>query len=90
MNIKINDFTNTFFNSLEENNVKYCVIGNYHCLPDYTEHDIDIWVENITRFKNIFKYVLGKTKYEVLQYNKTANGFNCILQKIKNTYILMF
>ena len=39
-------FIVNFFEILESNNIRYCILRNYETLPDSVGHDIDILIEN--------------------------------------------
>ena len=64
------------FESFKNNNISYCILGNYDMLPKYTENDVDIWVEDISKAEKILKEISKTLPVKKYLYNKTANGSN--------------
>ncbi len=64
------------FARLDQDSLRYGVCGNYQNLPDKTDHDIDIWTENIPRFEKTMKAAAKKTGFHLYLSNKTCNGSN--------------
>jgi thymidylate kinase len=64
------------FEEAEKVDIDYCVCGNYHGLPDYTSHDIDIWAKDSNAFEKILLNVSQKNGFTLYLCNRTANGFN--------------
>jgi thymidylate kinase len=64
------------FEGAEKSGMDYCICGNYHELPDYTSHDIDIWARDADAFEKMLLNVSEKYGFTLYLCNKTANGFN--------------
>lgn len=65
-----------FFQSLEKNSIHYCVVGNYFNLPEYTNNDVDIWVDDIKSSEELLLKFAKKLGLRLYMQNKTANGSN--------------
>ncbi len=65
-----------YFNVLEDNNIKYCVIGNYEQLPQYTTNDVDFWVEDKEKAEKLLLSLAKELNIKLYMQNKTANGTN--------------
>lgn len=67
--------------SLNENKVNYCIIGDYHNLPEAVGHDIDLWTDDIKAFRHCLFEAIHKSGHKLLIDNKTANGCNVAIYK---------
>jgi len=65
-----------YFYFLEENNINYCVIGNYKQLPQYTTNDVDFWVEDKEKAEKLLLELAKNLNIKLYMQNKTANGTN--------------
>lgn len=72
----LNALLDLFFQSLEETNICYCVIGNYFYLPEYTSNDVDLWVDDIKKSEELLLNYAKKLGLRLYMQNKTANGSN--------------
>jgi thymidylate kinase len=70
------------FQAAEKLGIDYCVCGNYHGLPDYTSHDIDIWAKDTVAFEKTLLNVAARNGFTLYLCNKTANGFNNFFYKM--------
>ncbi len=77
-------FLNPLFDELRRRDIAYCVCGNYHDLPEYTSHDVDIWTEEIKEVEKILVSIAGAAGFLPYLYNRTASGSNNILYKINS------
>lgn len=75
-------FLNPIFEELDKQKVAYCVCGNYHDLPEFTSHDVDVWTENIGEVEKIILSVANNTGFVLYLYNRTANGSNNRFYKV--------
>lgn len=65
-----------FIKSLKDNNIAYCVCGNYEHLPHYTDNDIDIWIDNHTLSHSLLLEKAFKFGFKLYLVNRTASGSN--------------
>jgi hypothetical protein len=72
----LRDLLLKFFDRLKTCNIAYCVIGNYDGLPDYTENDVDIWVDDFVAAEKILHRTAKELFLKLYLHNKTANGSN--------------
>lgn len=61
---------------LVNEHIEYCVVGNYHSLPSYTENDIDIWVGDTSKAQLLLDKCARKHMLSLYLRNDTANGSN--------------
>lgn len=61
---------------LREQKVNYAIIGDYQNLPELIEHDVDIWTDNVKKFRIILFSTISDFGFRVLIDNQTANGCN--------------
>ncbi len=80
----IEDLLNPLFQELNKNKIQYCVCGNYQNLPEYTNHDIDIWTEDVEVFEELLFKISKENSYFLYLFNKTANGSNNFFYKETN------
>lgn len=77
---------NPLFEKLNAQNVFYCVCSNYISLPEYTDHDVDIWTKNPKEFEGILFTIAKQHGFSLYLHNVTANGSNNFFyKKIGNT-----
>lgn len=79
MNVNLNVLScllKQFFGALSEHEIDYCVIGNYHGLPDYTSNDVDVWVNDVPQAESILLALAKDCGLVLYMRNKTANGSN--------------
>ena len=67
---------NRLFYKLEKESIKYCVIGNYINLPEFTSNDVDFWVGDIDKAEEILMESAKEIGLSLYMQNKTANGTN--------------
>lgn len=77
----LSDLLNPFFLMLNERNISYGVCGNYEHLPEYTTHDVDIWVENVEKAKELLFKIARDKKFILFLNNTTSNGSNNVFYK---------
>ncbi len=65
-----------YFSALGENDIEYCVIGNYADLPDYTSNDVDMWVDDIPKAEELLLESAKDVGLQLYIRNQTANGSN--------------
>lgn len=65
-----------YFQLLKNNNIEYCVIGNYDKLPEYTSNDVDFWVDDKDKAERILLSLAKRLNLRLYMQNKTANGTN--------------
>jgi thymidylate kinase len=75
-----------YFLELEKNKIQYCVIGNYEELPEYTENDVDFWVDDIQSSEKILFLLAKEVGLKLYMVNKTAIGSNnyfyCVINDV--------
>lgn len=64
------------FNVFDRENLEYCVCGNYANLPDFTLHDVDIWVESLSAGENILNSVAEKLCLQKYLSYETGSSSN--------------
>lgn len=72
----LREILSKYFKLLEQNNINYCVIGNYEQLPEYTTNDVDFWVENTEEAEQLLLSLSKDLNVKLYMQNKTANGSN--------------
>lgn len=70
------EFFISLIKDLREHQINYAIIGDYQNLPESINHDIDIWTDDVEKFRNVLFSTITKTCFRVLIDNKTANGCN--------------
>lgn len=83
------DFFLELINGLNSSSVKYCIIGDYHNLPESVGHDIDLWTNDVTAFREILFKSIKNTGHKVLIDNRTANGCNVAFYKRESDCIYL-
>lgn len=76
-----------FFFELEKSEVNFCIVGNYHTLPYYTDNDVDIWVSDIRTAKRLLIETAKDNGFIPLLWNLTSNGVNCFLSNVRGEVI---
>jgi len=66
----------SLISEFEKINLCYCVIGNYDNLPEYTENDVDFWVNDVRKAEKILLKSANIVGLSLYMQNKTANGSN--------------
>lgn len=83
--MKIISYDKEFFlaliEGLNKKHIKYCIIGDYQNLPESVGHDIDLWTDNVSAFRECLFGAAQKSGLKVLIDNKTANGCNVAIYK---------
>ncbi len=72
----LKELLNSLFTEFSSLNIEYCVIGNYKRLPDYTENDVDIWVNDTEAAHKVLLKLANGAGLNLYNLNKTANGTN--------------
>jgi thymidylate kinase len=72
----LQNFINSLFRELHEQRVDYAICGNHEKLPQYTEHDIDIWAKKPAEVEKALDQSAAKSGFHRYIRNKTANGSN--------------
>ena len=72
----LKDLLLKFFSQLNNESIEYCVVGNYKGLPEYTENDVDIWVDDTDKAGEILLSLAKGIGLKLYILNKTANGTN--------------
>ena len=92
-NLNTLNYSKTFFielvSSLNNNNINYSIIGDYHNLPDKIDHDIDFWTNNIDSFRYVLLNTIKSTGFKVIIDNQTANGCNVAIYKREEEIIYL-
>ena len=83
------DFFHVLINDLNKRNIRYAIIGDYRKLPDFVEHDIDMWTNNIIEFRAILFSVIRNCCFSVIIDNRTANGCNVAFYKRENEALII-
>lgn len=73
-----------FFDKLNKIGVNYAVCGNYKDLPHFTNHDIDIWTDDINLVESILEKLAEEKGFYLYLKNKTANGSNNLFYYFNN------
>lgn len=80
--LELKNILSKLFKYLDNNDIKFCIIGNYESLPDYTNHDVDIWTDQINLVRNLLIDFSKKVDFKIFRENVTANGYNIFFGKI--------
>ena len=72
----LNMLLELFFRELERLKIRYCVIGNYEKLPEYTSNDVDFWVDDVSLSLNALMKSAKEVGVNIYMQNITANGSN--------------
>lgn len=75
------EFFLALIDGLNKKQIKYCIIGDYQNLPESVGHDIDLWTDDVTAFRECLFETAQKSGHKVLIDNKTANGCNVAIYK---------
>lgn len=75
------DFFVALIEGLNQKKINYCIIGDYENLPESVGHDIDLWTNDVKRFREVLFAAIVKSGHKVLIDNKTANGCNVVFYK---------
>lgn len=75
------DFFVALIEGLNQKKINYCIIGDYENLPESVGHDIDLWTNDVKRFREVLFASIVKSGHKVLIDNKTANGCNVVFYK---------
>lgn len=75
------EFVLALFENLNTKDINYSVVGDYDRLPEMVGHDIDIWTDDVNRFREVMFDAIAKTGHYVLIDNRTANGCNVAFYK---------
>lgn len=86
----LQDLLIPLFKQLHDQNIMYCVCGNYENLPYETSHDVDIWVENVSEVEAIMKSIAQRVGLKLYLHNRTANGCNIFFAKVNYDRIEFF
>lgn len=65
-----------FFKILNERKLQYCVCGNYEQLPEFTSHDVDIWVKEVEKAEILLLDIAKRQGFRVHLVYKTGVGSN--------------
>lgn len=78
--MKILNYSKTVFSNLIEDlnasQVNYAIIGDYAHLPEFVDHDVDMWTDDVEKVRETLFRVLSRLTYKVIIDNRTANGCN--------------
>lgn len=84
----INNYSKDLFESLitrlNQQHIQYAIIGDYQNLPDFVNHDIDIWTADLRGFRAAVYQSVKETKHYILIDNETNNGFNIVCYRYLN------
>lgn len=75
--------------SLNNQKIKYCIIGDYYNLPESVGHDIDLWTNDVTCFRKVLFKAVETTGFKVIIDNRTANGCNVAIYKREDNIIYL-
>ncbi|MBI9046763.1 MAG: hypothetical protein JEZ06_19900 [Anaerolineaceae bacterium] len=70
---------NRLFNEFERINNPYCVCGNYHALPYYTDNDVDIWARDPKATINIIEKICSELQLKIYLKNSNSTGANLFI-----------
>ncbi len=73
---KLKELLLQFLLELNNADINYAIVGNFHELPDKTENDVDIWVSHISRARLILDKCAKNVGLRIYMRNITANGSN--------------
>lgn len=79
-----------FFNTLEKEKLPYCVCGNYERLPEFTSHDVDIWVENAEKAERLLRSIAKRQGFKVHLNYRTGVGTCIFLHKFMDDGNVVF
>jgi len=74
---------NPFFENLNNINLSYCVTGNYASLPEFTSHDVDIWVEDIETIRKVLYRTAYQQNFKVHLIYRTGSGLCNIFHRFE-------
>lgn len=74
---------------LSNDSINYCIIGDYHNLPESVGHDIDLWTDDVACFRKVLFEAVEATGFKVIIDNQTANGCNVAIYKREDNIIYL-
>lgn len=78
---------NQLFCTFSKEKIKYCVFGNYDMLPEFTTHDVDIWVQDFVRCDELLFKIVTDLNFEIFLKNKTVVGTNYFIKTLSGDII---
>ncbi|MBE9489610.1 MAG: hypothetical protein IMY67_04900 [Bacteroidetes bacterium] len=72
----LNMLLGLFFREMGRLKIRYCVIGNYEKLPEYTSNDVDFWVDDVSLSLNVLMKSAKEVGLNIYMQNIIANGSN--------------
>lgn len=71
------------FKVLNGKKIPYCVTGNYKGLPEFTSHDVDIWVEDKRTVERILSKIAKNKGFKNHLIYRTSGGIVNILHRFE-------
>ena len=91
--MKIYSFCKPLFvqliDNLNEEQIKYCVIGDYENLPESVGHDIDMWTNDLKKFRKCLEDAMQKTGFQPIIDNETHQCFDIVCIKKEDNGIVV-
>jgi thymidylate kinase len=92
----IPEFISKFFNSLNTNDITYCVLRNFDDLPNSVGNDVDIWVSRSdeNKFRNLLYKTAHNSGWEIIRYapwlSNNGQGRYFFIRDVSNIVVLHY